>query len=406
MGKTIVFSWKIDNSKYGYLCGPEPEKNDPMICDRITYDSTLKAISNKVSSWDIGEYTEKFNSLKVQISDYTGGQTISGEATDYYYDNGDKNYIVLTGKDGSNWNGGGNSNLSKETVEEIKKYVDEKFAATKVKLDSEINTLTAKTTTQIEKVSTSLTSKIEAAEQQIAEQNSVMSNKLEAASNAISVATKIFDLESANITVDKLNKAISDSNETKVWKDAAEEKLIAHDSIVEYCKDRVEADSVKVGKLNEKIEEYKAETYDRIALVQKEVENVNQKVVKISKDSAAAVEEESAEDTQALRSGSVNNDSYISETETIDNGDGTFDIKTTIGDETFNIKVFGYGKKLRANGNEGVNGLILANNGVKYTDKSGSFISIINGNIKLSNSNGSGKIEIKDDGVYINGVKQ
>lgn len=406
MGKTIVFSWKIDNSKYGYLCGPEPEKNDPMICDRITYDSSLKAISNKVSSWNIGEYTEKFNILKSQISDYTGGQTISGEATDYYYDNGDKNYIVLTGKDGSNWCGGGNSNLSQETVEEIKKYVDAKFAATKVKLDSEINALTAKTTTQIEKVSTSLTSKIEAAEQQIAVQNSVMSNKLEAASNAISVATKIFDLESANITVDKLNKAISDSNETKVWKDAAEEKLIAHDSIVEYCKDRVEADSVKVGKLGEKIEEYKAEAYDRIALVQKEVENVNNKIVKISKDSAAISEETSAEENQALRAGITNNDSYISETETIDNGDGTFDINTTIGDETFNVKIYGYGKKLRANGNEGVNGLILANNGVKYTDKSGSFISIINGNIKLSNSNGSGKIEIKDDGVYINGVKQ
>lgn len=406
MGKTIVFSWKIDNSKYGYLCGPEPEKNDPMICDRITYDSTLKAISNKVSSWNIGEYTEKFNILKSQISDYTGGQTISGEATDYYYDNGDKNYIVLTGKDGSNWCGGGNSNLSQETVEEIKKYVDAKFAATKVKLDSEINALTAKTTTQMEKVSTSLTSKIEAAEQQIAVQNSVMSNKLEAASNAISVATKIFDLESANITVDKLNKAISDSNETKVWKDAAEEKLIAHDSIVEYCKDRVEADSVKVGKLGEKIEEYKAEAYDRIALVQKEVENVNNKIVKISKDNAAISEETNAEESQALRAGITNNDSYISETETIDNGDGTFDINTTIGDETFNVKIYGYGKKLRANGNEGVNGLILANNGVKYTDKSGSFISIINGNIKLSNSNGSGKIEIKDDGVYINGVKQ
>lgn len=406
MGKTIVFSWKIDNSKYGYLCGPEPEKNDPMICDRITYDSTLKAISNKVSSWNIGEYTEKFNILKSQISDYTGGQTISGEATDYYYDNGDKNYIVLTGKDGSNWCGGGNSNLSQKTVEEIKKYVDAKFAATKVKLDSEINALTAKTTTQIEKVSTSLTSKIEAAEQQIAVQNSVMSNKLEAASNAISVATKIFDLESENITVDKLNKAISDSNETKVWKDAAEEKLIAHDSIVEYCKDRVEADSVKVGKLGEKIEEYKAEAYDRIALVQKEVENVNNKIVKISKDNAAISEETSAEENQALRAGITNNDSYISETETIDNGDGTFDINTTIGDETFNVKIYGYGKKLRANGNEGVNGLILANNGVKYTDKSGSFISIINGNIKLSNSNGSGKIEIKDDGVYINGVKQ
>lgn len=406
MGKTIVFSWKIDNSKYGYLCGPEPEKNDPMICDRITYDSALKAISNKVSSWNIGEYTEKFNILKTQISDYTGGQTISGEATDYYYDNDDKNYIVLTGKDGSNWCGGGNLNLSQETVEEIKKYVDAKFAATKVKLDSEINALTAKTTTQIEKVSTSLTSKIEAAEQQIAVQNSAMSNKLEAASNAISVATKIFDLESANITVDKLNKAISDSNETKVWKDAAEEKLIAHDSIVEYCKDRVEADSVKVGKLGEKIEEYKAEAYDRIALVQKEVENVNNKIVKISKDNAAISEETSAEESQALRAGITNNDSYISETETIDNGDGTFDINTTIGDETFNVKVYGYGKKLRANGNEGVNGLILANNGVKYTDKSGSFISIINGNIKLSNSNGSGKIEIKDDGVYINGVKQ
>lgn len=406
MGKTIVFSWKIDNSKYGYLCGPGSDENNPMICDRITCNSTLKSISNKVSSWDINEYTNKFNELKTRISDYTGGQTISGEATDYYYDNGDKNYIVLTGKDGSNFNTTGKTSLSKENIEDIKKYIDEKFAATKIKLDAEINTLTAKTTTQIERVTIDLSSKIQSAEQQISEQNSLMSNKLEAASNAISVATKIFDLESANITVDKLNRAIMDSHETKVWKDAADEKLIAHDSIVEYCKDRVEADSVKVGKLGEKIEEYKADTYDKIAIVRKEVENVNKKVNKISQENAAISGEFNEGDNQVLSAGIKGNDSYISETETIDNGDGTFDINTTIGDETFNIKVFGYGKKLRANGNEGANGLILANNGVKYTDKSGSFISIINGNIKLSNSNGSGKIEIKDDGVYINGVKQ
>ena len=51
-------------------------------------------------------------------------------------------------------------------------------------------------------------------------------------------------------------------------------------------------------------------------------------------------------------------------------------------------------------------GLVLATNGFRYKDKSGSIISMINGNILLSNADGSGKLEIKKDGLYINGNKQ
>lgn len=406
MGKTIVFSWKIDNVKYGYLCGPETENNNPIICDRITTDETLKAISNKVSAWSLGTYTEKFNALKSRISEYTGGVTISGSASDYYHSNDEKNFIVLTGKDGSNGVPQATTSLDESTLNKIKMYVDAKFATAKKQLDSDINTFTAKTTTQIEHINENLSSKIESAEQEIVAQNAIMANKLENASSSIAAATKIFDLEAANITVEKLNTAIEDSRTTKVWKDAAEEKLNAHDSMVEYCKEKVELDSVRVGNLNEKIEDYRSDTYNKISIIEKEVENVNTRVNTLKVGSASIQSEAQEQESPALSRGLDDVDSYVSETETIDNGDGTFDIKTTIGDEIFNVKVYGYGKKLRANGNEGVNGLILANNGIKYTDKSGSFISIINGNIKLSNSNGSGKIEIKDDGVYINGVKQ
>jgi hypothetical protein len=97
-------------------------------------------------------------------------------------------------------------------------------------------------------------------------------------------------------------------------------------------------------------------------------------------------------------------DLNILETETIDNGDGTFDIVSTLGSETYNVRILGFGNKIKASDN--TKGLVLASNGVKYTDKSGSSISIINGNIKLSNADGSGKLEIKKDGLYINGVKQ
>ena len=401
MGKTIVFSWKIDNTKYGYLCGPEEENDDVMICDRILTDSTLKAISNKVSSWTFVKYETNFTKLKMAISNYTGGQTISGTASDYYYENNDKNYIVLTGKDGSNGNPK-YSTIGNETFDEIKKYIDSKFISAKTDLKSEMNSFMARTQTKIESVSASLISKVTSVEEEITEQNSVMASQLEAASNSIIAASKIFDLEAANITVEKLNKAIEDSNETKIWKDSAEISINAHEDIVEYCKNKVEYNSVKVGKLGEKIDEYRADVYDKIASVAYEVENISNKVDNMTNN--AYYEQEQQQDVIMGNGGEI--ESYVSKTETIDNGDGTFDIFTTIGDETFNVKVFGYGKKLRANGNEGVNGLLLASNVMKYVDKSGSLISIINGNIKLSNASGSGKIEIKDDGVYINGVKQ
>ena len=95
---------------------------------------------------------------------------------------------------------------------------------------------------------------------------------------------------------------------------------------------------------------------------------------------------------------------YMLETETIDNGDGTFDIVSTLGSEVYNVKILAFGSKIKAN--DDTKGLVLASNGIKYTDKSGSSISIINGNIKLSNSDGSGKLEIKKDGLYINDIKQ
>jgi len=406
MGKTIVFSWKIDNTKYGYLCGPESDNNEPMICDRITSHELMQAISGKVSKWDKLTYNSKLNALKALIGDYTHGFTITGTTDDYWYENGeDKNYIVLTGKDGSN-SDKYSKHLDKDTLDEIKRYIDLQFKSTKDSLKEDINVFTAKTSTKIERVNEELGSKIEFAEKQLEAKNELLSNKLEAASTAITTATKIFDLESANITVEKLNKAIEDSAETKLWKDSAEEKINNHDEIVEFCKNSVEDTSVMVGNLGDRLEDYKSNTYNKISEVENQVEFVNARVSNIINASIAIQTASDVQsETEHIFDRGIDN-GYVSETETIDNGDGTFDVNTTIGDETFNIKVFGYGKKLRPNGNEGVNGLILANNGIKYSDKSGSFISIINGNIKLSNSNGSGRIEIKDDGVYINGVKQ
>lgn len=412
MAKTVVFSWKIDNSKYGYLCGPEIDNNKPMICDRITTHETLKQISDKVSEWDYSEYSENFDELKEMISEYTQGSTISGTADNYYFENdNDKNYIVLTGKDGYN---GSKQEQFKSLKEDILKeinshiddYIDKKFNLANVSLKNDMSNLKTETISKIEHANMEFTSKVEEVEEQLEESNSILEQRLLDASRSIEAATKIFNLEAANITVEKLNSAIEDSRDVKIWKESAKDKILAHDELIEYCKNRSETDSARVNMLSEKVDEYRADAYDRIALVANEVESVNNKVNSIYA-SKEAIQTNDNESEIALSKSYVSQDmdSYVSETETIENGDGTFDIKTTIGDETFNIKVFGFGKKLRINGSEDVNGLILANNGFKYLDKNGSFISIINGNIRLSNSDGSGKIEIKDDGVYINGKK-
>ena len=115
------------------------------------------------------------------------------------------------------------------------------------------------------------------------------------------------------------------------------------------------------------------------------VKSIDNKVNAIKASSSIEQEVVSTGNELNYSKGIVIEDTYGSmyETEAIDNEDGTFDIKTTIGNETFEMRVCGFGNKLEFDDKHV--GFSIANNGFRYLDKSGSFISVIDGDIILSN---------------------
>ena len=404
MGKTIVFSWKIDGNKYGYLYSPD--SNDPVICDRITDSAILSNISTEVSSWNESKYSSKFSSLNNKIRQYTNGIGIPGSYADYYM-KGDKNYIVLTGKDGGGVENNSGNCISEDVINKLKRYIDAKFEATKTDLQGEI--VTAKNTIyeSFESVKQQIDDKVSVATDTLALKYDSEFEKLSGMTEYVDTASKIFKLSSNEVlNADEISRAIfkveqlsGDAITTATKLSQFEEKSTVNTAQIDTLQ----------GSYNEvtlRVNEVESGLTAKINQLSEDVSSVETKIERIKQQSYSSMEAEESQYLSAPAPKGGNNEdfSYVSETETIDNGDGTFNIDTTIGDETFKIKIYGYGRKIKATDKE--EGLVLANNGFKYFDKSGSFISMVNGNIRLSNSDCSGKLEIKKDGLYINGVKQ
>jgi hypothetical protein len=188
-----------------------------------------------------------------------------------------------------------------------------------------------------------------------------------------------------------------------------DEKTRANANAVSAIRHDVDNQNERIIDISASFEDELRSTNSRIDNISDEVARIDTKVERVAANKVIS-EDVSEEITVNDRSLSFakgfedDEDLYALETETIDNGDGTFDIIATLGSETYNIRILAFGNRLKVA--DKTQGLVLASNGIKYADKSGSSISIINGNIKLSNADGSGKLEIKKDGLYINGVKQ
>lgn len=401
MGKTRVFSWKIKDNVYGYLY---TGKNDgSLISERIMEPTLLNEIADTVSEMTEEEYSSAFTELNSQISSRYG-VSIPGTYSDYYgSDVG--NYIVLTGKDGSSFTNKTYGKVDEESMNKIKQYIDNKLNIAKEQLKEDVNAVNAQTIDKIEHVNANVAAVVNAAEQALEANNAVMANKLESAASAIQTAAKIFDLESNGITAEKLKMTIDNYDETKTWIDAKNADLESNKAQINAIIPRLDETHVMVEQVDAKVDSYKINIDSKLSDLENNVREIDNKVNKI-KSSSSVVQETISEPENANYSKGGSNEMYdsIYETETIDNEDGTFDIKTTIGNETFEMRVLGFGNKLETE--EKHIGFSLANNGFKYLDKSGSFISIIDGDIILSNSDGSGKIEIKSDGVHITGRKR
>ena len=402
MGRTRVFSWKIKDNAYGYLY---TGRNDgSLISERITEPTLLNEIANVVSEMSEEDYSSAFTTLNEQIS-ARYGVSIPGTYSDYYGSDAG-NYIVLTGKDGSSFTNQTYGKVDEESMNKIKEYIDSKLNIAKEQLKDDVNAVNAQTIDKIEHVNANVASVVNAAEQALEANNAVMANKLEAAASAIQTATKIFDLESNGVTAEKLKTAIDNYDETKDWIDAKNADLESNKAQINAIVPRLDETHNMVEQVDVKVDSYKINVDTKLSELENSVKSIDNKVNAIKASSSVAQESvDNGNDVNYSR-GIITDNAYDSmyETETIDNEDGTFDIKTTIGNETFEMRVLGFGNKLESE--EKHVGLSVANNGFKYLDKSGSFISIIDGDIILSNASGSGKIEIKSDGVHMTGRKR
>ena len=405
MAKTTVISWKITDSKYGYLWTEETD--GPCITDRIIDPARLEQIVGEISNWDETTYASNFTTLSNLIHS-NFGTYIKGSYSDYYNGSGIDRYIMLTGKDGANSNGQGNSEIGKETLDKIKTFITSQVTTAKESMKAEINDLKAETNQKIEVLNTSVNEKIDSTKTElVSSTTSIIDGKMEEVSNNVrdNVLTKLEN----DVPVSSLQELVA-GNKMRELETFVNEKTQASANMVENIRNDVDSQNNRLTSLTSNMEEELRATNSRLDTITDEVLLINDKVERVAANKSIKIEtaneviSESENNFSKGISYEDDNDETVLETETIDNGDGTFDIVSSIGSETYNIRILSYGNKLKV-GDDTI-GLVLAPNGIKYTDKSGSSISIINGNIKLSNADGSGKLEIKKDGVYINGKKQ
>ena len=404
MAKTTVFSWKVTDSKYGYLWTEETQ--GPCIVNRIVDSHKLEQIVGEISSWDEATYASNFDTLSNLIHDNFGSY-IEGDYTLYYNgDNGGKSFIMLTGKDGANANCQGNSEINDNVLVKLKSYLANQVAIMKEDVKADMNDFKAETSQKIEVLNTSVNEKIDTTKNElVASTTTIIDSKMTEISNGVrdNVLAKL----EHDVPVSSLQELV---NGTKMQEleSFVDEKTRANTSAVESIRRDVDSQSERITGMNNTFEEEMRATNTRIDNISDEVAKIDTKVERAVSKASAREESSDIENSDRemtfAKGFEDDEDLYALETETIDNGDGTFDIISTLGSEVYNVKILAFGNKLKVG--DKTEGLVLASNGVKYTDKSGSSISIINGNIKLSNADGSGKLEIKKDGLYINDIKQ
>jgi len=398
---TIVFSWKITDTDYGYLW--TPKTNGPCIANRITANSDLEQIVGEISTWDASTYEDYFNQLSNLIYENFSIH-IEGDYSNYYHpDNSNKSYIMLTGKDGATLPQDNNA-IDKEVLDKLKNYIVVEVSDTTQDVKSDVNNFKASVNQTLEIFNRDVNARVRQAQKELADNtNNIINRRL----------------------TDITNQATEDimttiNNEIPI---SALQELIEGTEIREFertINDRVERNTDDITNLRADISAQNGRIEDINNSLNNEIVDINQRIIGLSDNVMELAEEveryipgielfndnarEDSQETVINRKSAMAENETVLETETIDNEDGTYDIISRIGEDTYNIRILSSENKLKTT--ESNQGLTLANNGFKYLDKSGSFISLINGTIKLSNSDGSGKLEIKKDGLYINGVKQ
>lgn len=388
-----VFSWKLDDYKYGYIV--PPEQNGSHISERITNNSILSRMAETVKSWDRNTYTEKFNELNNEV--FTVFHvSIPGKAEDYFGDDKvDSNYIILTGKDGADNRDG---NLKDEDLKKIEKAVSSKINIAM----SEINGINSNLRAWVvDKTNSSIISAQTISERTIEEMTSInkeLKDDLENAEESIRVAAALFDFDGNGITRDKLIGAISNSNSALTLASVANSKA---DSVVSQIEgisrnmDSLQNNQSNIDNRLKLVNETMLVNFGKITqkidVLEEEVEDV-----KISSY-------ETNSSTQETIAGSVRNNKSKNSvlTNVVKNGDGTHTLVINIGDENYLVNVV---SKRENFSDVKKNGITISKNGFMYANEGVEFL-ISDGYIKMCNKSGGGSLLINEDGVFINGVK-
>lgn len=121
-----VFSWIIEADKIGYAYvtnGKSGTAEEPLLTIEKLGDETdeFKSIFRRANSMPKADYDRLFYRMKGMISDEFN-VTMEGESEDYFGE--DQNYILLSGRDGGDYQGVETDNLADEAVTEPKLSLD------------------------------------------------------------------------------------------------------------------------------------------------------------------------------------------------------------------------------------------------------------------------------------------
>ena len=394
---TRVFSWKITDNKYGYLYIPDKVGNG-FISDRITEEDKLSRIASEVSSWSQNEYEEKFNSLNELIrSKY--GVTIPGSAADYC-EGYTKNYIILSGKDGSSKQIE-EKELNNFIIQNVKKAFDESFRKAKIELKAEVDNVKDATIGKFDEKVRKVDEDIDAAKNDFDVKNTILSNKLISATTHIEKAAQLFDFDTSGVTKESLTRTINKAEAATLELINTNSKISALSGVVETTRESVQEFNTTTNNLQTNINNLATSVDNRFIEYNSTLSELDARISDVEREER---EENNGGDEEVLGKSTNRSMSFADSENIIDNNDGTYTLRLLYGNEVYNIKIMGFGNYLKED--EVENGFTIANNGFRYVDKGGAQISMVNGNIVLSNASGKGKLEIKEDGVYINGKIQ
>ena len=394
-----VFSWKLDDYKYGYII--PPKGNGPHISKRVEDKGKLSEMAETVKGMDKETYTRLFNELNQEVYDMLH-VSISGSADDYYGNESvDSNYIILTGKDGSN----GKSVLTEEDLKKIEKTVTEKINIAKAEINAAEKSLKAWV---VNKTNSTMETSMEITQESVENMNAInqsLKEKLENAENYLKTAASLFDFNGYGITRNKIVSTISNSNSALTLASVANKTASEAMEELKSVSENLSSLQSEQSTLKKNIKSINDSMLTNIGKVKQQIYEIKEDVENTKM--TAYSQTESTENSTLLgigrkkRARNENSPNSII-TNVVQNGDKTYTSLVKIGDENYFINVLPSGETL--NDENVKDGLTLSKTGFRYMNN-GAEILISDGTIKLSGKNGNGSIEINDDGVFINGKK-